>query len=328
MRIVFIGSTVFGLRCLKRILRFNECNVAGIVTTRETFTISSDIKEFKNVLHADFYPVATKYNIPVFVMEKNMTNNELVNTVKEWKPDFIFVVGWYHIIPNSILKISPTAGLHASLLPDYSGWSPLVWAIINGEHSTGITLFMFDDKIDNGNIIGQKSEPIHLNDTIVTLYKRIEDRGLELIDEFLPQIVKGVAPSIKQDDRKRRIMPIRRPEDGEIKWNWSAFRIYNFIRAQTKPYPGAYTYWRGNKFIIFEAKFFDYQPKDTKNEIYKGGEIITIIEHGYLNGILVATANNDHPLLLTLLGCEDLNLCVAAEYAKKNNITVGEILGD
>ena len=50
--------------------------------------------------------------------------------------------------------------MHASLLPDYSGGAPLVWAMINGE-KTGITLFKMDDGIDSGPIVGQKEEAIH-----------------------------------------------------------------------------------------------------------------------------------------------------------------------
>jgi len=64
--------------------------------------------------------------------------------------------------------------MHASLLPDYSGGAPLVWAMINGEKRTGITLFQMGDGVDSGPIVGQAEEPILDNDTIETLYARIE----------------------------------------------------------------------------------------------------------------------------------------------------------
>jgi methionyl-tRNA formyltransferase len=170
-----------------------------------------------------------------------MSDPLLIKTILKWKPDFILVVGWYHMVPKSIREIALTAGLHGSLLPDYSGGAPLVWAIINGESEAGITFFQFSDGVDNGHIIGQAKEMISFSDTIFTLYSRIEDKGLQLLKNHLPEIARGEAVFVEQDESKRTIFPQRGPEDGEIEWNQPAKNIYNFIRAQTKPYPGAFT---------------------------------------------------------------------------------------
>ena len=51
-----------------------------------------------------------------------------------------------------------------------------------------------------------------------------------------------------------KIYPQRKPEDGEINVNWSADKIHNFIRAQTKPYPGAFFIINGKKITIWDAK--------------------------------------------------------------------------
>ena len=40
-----------------------------------------------------------------------------------------------------------------------------------------------------------------------------------------------------------------------VSWSWDAKKIYNFIRAQTKPYPGAFTIFQKNKLIIWEALY-------------------------------------------------------------------------
>ena len=77
--------------------------------------------------------------------------------------------------------------------------------MINGEKKTGITLFKMDDGIDSGPIVGQKEEAIHLSDTISTLYSRIEDRGLELLDEHLPLLVINKAKLKPQPENGRKI---------------------------------------------------------------------------------------------------------------------------
>ena len=109
------------------------------------------------------------------------------------------------------------------------------------------------------------------------------------------------------------MMPQRTPEDGKINWNWDPLRIYNFIRAQTNPYPGAFSFLRGEKVIVWEAKLFDYLPKVHNRHGNAPGQIIDIVDQGSLQGLLVWTANGDHPLLLTTLGCEEVH------SRKKNN---------
>ena len=137
--------------------------------------------------------------------------------------------------------MAPAYGLHASLLPDYSGGAPLVWAIINGETKTGISLFQMDDGIDSGPIAGQKEEPNYPDDTVATLYARIEERGVELLRDKMPQLANGTLKLQLQNETKRRIMAQRSPKDGLIDWTQDEKSIDRFVRAQTRPYPGAFT---------------------------------------------------------------------------------------
>jgi methionyl-tRNA formyltransferase len=174
--------------------------------------------------------------------------------VSKWNPEAFLVVGWYHMIPKRWRELAPAYGLHASLLPDYSGGAPLVWAMINGESETGITLFKMDSGVDSGPVVGQKSEPIWNDDTIATLYERIESRGIELIERYLPLLASGSVKLKFQDESKRRVVPQRGPEDGLINWNEKAVKISRFIRAQTHPYPGAFTLLNGKKLHIWQAE--------------------------------------------------------------------------
>ena len=120
--------------------------------------------------------------------------------------------------------------------------------------------------------MGQKHTEIFSEDTIATLYQRIESLGVELLQEELPRLINGTAKLTSQDERRRRVFPQRGPEDGQINWNHSADKVYNFIRAQTKPYPGAFSMHRENKITIWTSKV-------TRNEINLAlipGEIINI----------------------------------------------------
>lgn len=320
-------STNIGLRCLEKVMTMPGFEVVGIVTNPAVFSISYQPQGVKNVLHVDFRPVAERLGIPIFIMERKMTEPDLIETIRGWNPDFIIVVGWYHMIPQAIRSLAPVAGLHASLLPDYSGGAPLVWAVVNGETRTGITFFMINEKVDNGDIIGQEEVSIYLNDSILILYSRIEEAALRLIEKYLPQFARGTARLIPQDERKRRILPQRCPDDGEIDWTHSALQIYNFIRAQTKPYPGAFTFCGGERLSVWEAKLFDYIPHSKRNISSKAGEILEIINEGPLQGLLIATASGDHPLLLTVVGCKDCEMISGIEYARGRVVQPGIVLG-
>ncbi len=254
MNIVFIGASIFGLRCLDACLEVAGVSIVGIVTAPQTFAISYRPTGVTNVLHADFVAAAEARHIPVEVLQGSMNDGALFDVVAAWKPDAFVVAGWYHIIPKRWRALAPAFGLHASLLPDYSGGAPLVWAIINGEARTGITLFQMDDGVDSGPIAAQTEEAIRADDTIASLYARIEERGLELLRQTMPALVKGTLTLRAQDETRRRIFAQRGPEDGRIDWTADANSIDRFIRAQTRPYPGAFTTLNDKPFTIWAAQ--------------------------------------------------------------------------
>jgi len=254
VRIVFIGASSFGLRCLNACIQVPDVRVVGIVTAPRRFSISYRPSGVTNVLFADFRKFSEANDIPIVSLHSSMSEKGLLDTVAVWKPEAFIVVGWYHMVPKSWRTIAPAYGLHASLLPDYSGGAPLVWAMINGETKTGITLFQMDDGVDSGPIVAQAEEPIYQDDTIGSLYGRVEQRGLGLLREYLPLLAQGKAVLHPQDESRRRIMPQRSPEDGQIDWSMDADFIDRFIRAQTRPYPGGFSRMNGHKLLIWEAR--------------------------------------------------------------------------
>ncbi|MDX2085772.1 MAG: methionyl-tRNA formyltransferase [Candidatus Melainabacteria bacterium] len=240
LRLAFIGASGFGLRCVQAAHALPQVQVVGVVTNPPTFKISYRPQGVTNVLHADIQPWAQENQLPVVLMQEKMTDPALIEAIRAWQPDFILVVGWYHMVPKAIRALAPTGGLHASLLPRYSGGAPLVWAIINDEPEAGISFFLFDDGVDSGPILGQRAEPILETDTIATLYKRIESHGIALLEDYLPRLQRGEAVGLGQNESERTMFPQRSPEDGLMDTTWPLRRIYNFVRAQTKPYPGAF----------------------------------------------------------------------------------------
>lgn len=253
MKVVFIGASAFGFECLVTVGQVDAVEIVGIISNEEKFSISYNKSGVHNILYKDFGEYAEKSNIPFYRMKENMKEPELQNFLSGCQPELVVVIGWYHMIPSAMLQQYRFTGIHASLLPDYSGGAPLVWAIINGEKKTGVTFFYFDEGVDSGDIIAQEEFEISDVDTIKTVYEKAEVSSREILKQYLPKLAEGKAPGHKQDESKRKIYPQRKPADGEIDWNWDAKRIKDFIRAQTKPYPGAFTIINNKKLIIWDA---------------------------------------------------------------------------
>jgi len=256
MKVVLLSSTTFGRRCLEEgILPVPEVQIVGILTTLAQIRISFSEKPIEIKTHATFDDLAVQAGCDVIVMQGKITSDVYLKHLERWRPDLLLVLGWYYMIPRRVREIALLGGvgIHASLLPKYRGWAPIPWAIINGETETGITLFYLDNGVDNGDMIAQARFSIEEDDNCATVYERATRASIKLLREYLPQLAASTAPRIPQDESQATYSPQRKPEDGLIDWSWSAKRIRDFIRAQTRPYPGAFTYIQDKKVVIWDA---------------------------------------------------------------------------
>ena len=173
--------------------------------------------------------------------------------------DVLISVNYQFLIESNLINLPKkhAFNLHGSLLPKYRGRTPHVWAIINGEKETGITAHLIDDGCDTGKIIEQIKIPIDLTDTGATMLQKFSNEYPRLVRSVLRDIDSETIKPMPQDNTKGTYFGKRTPEDGLINWDWSKERIYNWIRAQAPPYPGAFTILNGKKIIIKASSFSD-----------------------------------------------------------------------
>jgi len=110
MKLVFIGASTFGLKCIEACLEIPEVEVIGIVTAPKTFSISYNPQEVTNVLHGDFFEIAHARNIPLKTLERSMSDPGLFWGVSSWEPNIFLVAGWYHMIPKRWWELAPAFG--------------------------------------------------------------------------------------------------------------------------------------------------------------------------------------------------------------------------
>ena len=198
-----------------------------------------------------FASLANINNIPLHIVK---SSNEALNKIKSYKPTIVIVHGWYQIIPVEELAGVKFFGFHYSLLPKYRGNAPLVWQIINGETKLGVSFFQLTDGIDEGDLVDQREFNLSPHETIADALVKANKVVQEILTEFLNTLSTGQLQLNKQATMPSSYCGIRKPEDGRINWIEPAKNIHNFIRAQTKPYPGAFSFLPdGRKVTIWSA---------------------------------------------------------------------------
>jgi methionyl-tRNA formyltransferase len=185
----------------------------------------------------------------------NINEPDALRLLERIAPDVVFVIGWHQIVRPDALRLARTGmvGAHASLLPRNRGSAPINWAIIHGERETGNTIFWLAEDVDGGDIIDQTAFPITPYDTCATLYEKVATTNREMLLRLLPRLMAGDRPGCQQPPATEPVLPRRRPADGVIDWSRPAVAVYDFIRALTRPYPGAFSTLDGRRWFIWRA---------------------------------------------------------------------------
>lgn len=306
MKVVFLGTPEFAVLPLKAVFDTQGVNVAAVVCNKD--------KPFgrKQILTAPPVKVtAESLGIPVFQYDKIRV--EGVEDLKRLAPDLMITCAFGQILSQEILDI-PKLGvinIHASLLPKYRGASPIHYAILNGEKTTGITIMKTDIGIDTGDILLQKPLDIGEKETCGELFYRLSVLGAECVKDALDLIMQGKAVYVKQNDGDATYTKIIKKEFALIDWTKPAKDIVNLIRA-FNPAPVAFTFLNGEPFKIYSAEKCD--------TACKAGEVVCA------DGRLIVGAGDGSVSLLKVCKAGGKPMLIS-DFLRGNAISKGTILG-
>jgi len=224
---ILIGGKQIGANCL-RLLLAQGAHPAFVIPNSDDDGVDS--------WHESLVRVAQESDVPV--LHGKVRDTDVIERIREAKPDVIFAIGGTQIIPNEVLAIPRLGALniHPALLPKYRGRFSIPHAIFNGERSTGVTAHWLDEGIDSGPIILQESFPISDEDTAKMLYDKFTEVGTKLFGMVLSMLLTGKQiNSTPQDENEATYYPKGLPNDGRIDWTWDGATIRRFIRAMTFP---------------------------------------------------------------------------------------------
>jgi methionyl-tRNA formyltransferase len=219
--VVFAYHNV-GVRCLKALIG-RGVEVALVVTHQDNPN--------ENIWFGSVAQAARDYGIPVITPDDPNTP-EVVEQVQACQADFLFSFYYRHMLKAPLLEAARRGAynMHGSLLPKYRGRVPINWAIIHGETETGATLHQMNVKPDN-----------------VTLAAEM------VLWRSLPGLIAGSAPHIQQDLSLGGYFGGRKPEDGKIDGKAAASTLHNFVRALTRPFPGAFADTAAGRLLLWKT---------------------------------------------------------------------------
>ena len=299
--IVFMGTPVFAVECLKKLVK-QKFNILGVITSTD--------KQRGRGRKISFSPVkeyALSKNIKIF-QPPNLKSEEFINKIKKLNAD-LFVVVAFRMLPKILIGL-PKEGsinLHASLLPNYRGAAPINWVIINGENNTGVTTFFINEKIDEGNIIDTKKITISENETAGSLHDKLIISGSKLLIESIKKIftkkIKVTQQKIGSNDKKA---PKITKEFCQINLELKSTQLIRFIRGLS-PYPGARIF-QNNKIIKILNANSSKNIKGEKRKIF------------HFKNKLILNNNFEESIEITEIQVEGKKKMLTKDFIKGNTL--------
>ena len=247
MRIVFMGTPDFAVASLRRLIEGGH-EIAGV------FTQPDKPGNRKKMTPPPVKEYALSKGIPVYQPDR-MRGEEPLALLRSLAPELTVVAAYGQILPQDVLDAAKlgSVNVHASVLPKYRGAAPINWAVLNGEHETGVTIMYMAKRLDAGDIIRVKKTPITPDEDAEALFARLAELGAQLLCETIPMIADGTAVRTPQNDLDATYAPMLTREMSPIDWNKGAEAVVNQVRGLT-PWPCASAVIGGRTVKVWRAE--------------------------------------------------------------------------
>ena len=200
--------------------------------------------------YTDLVALGEEHGVEARVIERL---DDEVAWLRAQSPDYIWILGWPYIVRTPVLDVAPCIGMHPTRLPKRRGGAPLNWTILDDERSSAVSLIRLRPGLDDGELLAQGEFEIGPDEYVGDILQRVWCITERLVAQSARALADGRAQWRAQDDRDATYTRRRRPEDGRIRWDDSAQRIRNLVRATSEPFPGAWTMLDGAPLRIWRA---------------------------------------------------------------------------
>ena len=308
--VIFMGTPDFAVPSLEKIHK--EYHVLSVYTQPPKKS-GRGLRTKLNPIHE----ISNDYNLPVKTPQ-NFKSFDIIEEIKNLKPDFIIVVAYGIILPKTVLDIPNFFCLngHASDLPRWRGAAPIQRAIEAGDKTTAACAMIMEETLDTGPVIAKKKINILNKDTASTLHDKLSKLTANVLIESMDKIIQNKYKPIKQKITGITYANKITSNDTLINWSQNNEEILRKLRSLSN-WPGGWTYHNQNRIRIHEAKKIEFS---VGKENIKPGEFL-----GYSgNGSPIIQCGSNSFLEITQIQKEGKKKMNSQDFLRGYKINIGD----
>jgi methionyl-tRNA formyltransferase len=308
--VIFMGTPDFAVPSLEKIHK--EYHVLSVYTQPPKKS-GRGLRTKLNPIHE----ISNDYNLPVKTPQ-NFKSFDIIEEIKNLKPDFIIVVAYGIILPKTVLDIPNFFCLngHASDLPRWRGAAPIQRAIEAGDKTTAACAMIMEETLDTGPVIAKKKINILNKDNASSLHDKLSKLTANVLIESMDKIIQNKYKPIKQKITGITYANKITSNDTLINWSQNNEEILRKLRSLSN-WPGGWTYHNQNRIRIHEAKKIEFS---VGKENIKPGEFI-----GYSgNGSPIIQCGSNSFLEITQIQKEGKKKVNSQDFLRGYKINIGD----
>ena len=230
IKVIFMGTPDYADAILKALIEDKDIEVVGVYTQPD-----KPVGRKKILTPPPVKVTATEHQIPVY-QPARLRDEAVVNELLQIECDYIVVAAYGQILPREVLDHAPCINLHASILPQYRGASPIQQTLLNGDSETGVTAMLMEEGLDTGAILKIEKISVPEDEMVEDLFDRLTTVATTLTLDVLKNF--NSYRAVAQDDAAATHCKKITKADGEVEFD-NALTLFNKYRAFT-PWPGIY----------------------------------------------------------------------------------------
>lgn len=227
MNVIFFGSSIYVLPIIAFLHKRYDLKL--VVTTEQKLT--DPVVKYCH-----------QHKIP-FLRITNLKDKDILERISLIGSPVAVLASFGLLVGKHVREIFPkgVVNIHPSLLPLYRGPTPVQSALLDGVTKTGVTIILLDREVDHGPILAQKEELVRHDDTSLSLYTRLFEKGIELLDIYLDDYIEGRLESKEQDHFNATITDKLTKENGFV--DLKKLRDYALFERMVRAYYPWPTVW-------------------------------------------------------------------------------------
>lgn len=268
MRIIFAGTPANAAKTLEALLADNR-EVVGVLTRMD-----APMGRSGTLTESQVASIANQHDLPL--LKSNLPDAQVGEWIAGLKPDLGIIVAYGSILKTNILEI-PAKGwlnVHYSLLPKYPGASPVQQALLEGDSTTGVTVFQLDEGVDTGPILSRASVAVDPAANAGIVLEQLTVVGSDLILNTLGKLDEYLETKTFQE--KNLQVPVTRKISramARIEFSMPALRIVNLVRAMN-PEPVAWFEFEAHPVRVLESAISDIPGLSEGVAVLSEGELV------------------------------------------------------